>query len=104
MNGQIILSTTDTLQGYIIKKYIDVINVISDNSIKNYKTYIVPQVQKDQIESQLKEYALKNGGNAVIGLKYASSSYKNPIMGDISYILSVHGTVVLVERESRIEE
>ncbi len=89
-----IMTTTSTLDGYRIKKYID---VIICNKLATYGPDETIFMKGDAVMNdigEMKEAALKMGANAVIGMKitFASPGRQN------NYYPCVIGTAVLAEK------
>lgn len=110
--ANVLLSTTDYLQGYEIEEYIDVItketisgiglgtrikaigDIFSDLTGKEYKA-VTNRIKslKEILKQNLKESAVKLGGNAIIGLDFESSAICLDAM-----MVSASGTVVRLKK------
>lgn len=99
----IILSTTDFLQGYKIVKYMDVLEkfFIVSNSVVNDDIF-------KQIESRgnnlLRNTAYEYGGNAVIGISYSFTKVHNLLAGPEDLMICAQGTLVKAEKIGENQE
>jgi uncharacterized protein YbjQ (UPF0145 family) len=94
----ILLSTTNTLQGYKITEYIDVIMKSANiQSVQNKKQGILAAEKK--IKLLMKSSTQELGGNAIIGVQFTcyNENEKEFSLGQTTQWLIAQGTVVKVE-------
>lgn len=93
----ILLTTTDLLQGYKIEKYIDVIEATFIVQNSHISDNILDEAGKN-LKGRLKCAAIDIGGNAVIGISYSYTKLHNYLAGPEDLMITAHGTIVEISK------
>lgn len=94
----VLLTTTDILQGYIIEKYIDVVEIVFIVKNSYLSDSALDEAEKN-LKGRLKCAAIDNGGNAVIGISYSYTKLHNYVAGPEDLMISAHGTIVEIVKK-----
>lgn len=106
--NDVLLSTTDTLQGYEIEKYIDILFELVYVSEGKYADGLRDKPSKISVyeyadmllKQKIKQAGYKRGGNAVVGVRFSSywTNEKEVSLMLPSLVVNAHGTIVKIVR------